>query len=108
MSLVDRDHWLEIYEALRKNKLRTFLTAFGVFWGIFMLVVMLGAGKGLYNGVFYGMGGFALNSMFIWTERTSVPYKGFPRGRFWNFTNEDTKALLDNIREIEVLAPRIN
>ena len=106
--MFDRDRWQEILYALRKNKLRTFLTAFGVFWGIFMLVVMLGAGKGLYNGVFYGMGDFALNSMFIWTERTSVPYKGFPRGRFWNFTNEDTKALLDNIREIEVLAPRIN
>jgi putative ABC transport system permease protein len=106
--MFDRDRWQEILYALRKNKIRTFLTAFGVFWGIFMLVVMLGAGKGLYNGVFYGMGDFALNSLFIWTESTSVPYKGFPRGRYWNFTNEDTQALLDNIKEIEVLAPRIN
>ncbi len=106
--MFDRDRWQEILYTLRKNKIRTFLTAFGVFWGIFMLVVMLGAGKGLYNGVFYGMGDFALNSLFIWAERTSVPYKGFPRGRYWNFTNEDTQALLDNIKEIEVLAPRIN
>ena len=106
--MFDRDRWQEIFYSLKKNKMRTFLTAFGVFWGIFMLVVMLGAGKGLYNGVFYGMGDFATNSMFIWTQPTSVPYKGFPRGRQWNFTNEDTKAILDNIREIEVLAPRIN
>jgi len=106
--MFDRDRWQEIFYSLKKNKMRTFLTAFGVFWGIFMLVVMLGAGKGLYNGVFYGMGDFATNSMFIWTQPTSVPYKGFLRGRQWNFTNEDTKAILDNIREIEVLAPRIN
>ncbi len=106
--MFDRDRWQEILHVLRKNKVRTFLTAFGVFWGIFMLVVMLGAGKGLYNGVFYGMGDFALNSLFIWTERTSVPYKGFPRGRYWNFTNEDSKALMDNIKEIEALAPRID
>ncbi|UCH14616.1 MAG: ABC transporter permease [Bacteroidales bacterium] len=106
--MFDRDRWQEIMHVLRKNKMRTFLTAFGVFWGIFMLVVMLGAGKGLYNGVFYGMGDFALNSLFIWTEPTSIPYKGFPRGRHWNFTNEDSKALIDNIREIEALAPRIS
>lgn len=106
--MFDRDRWQEIFYALKKNKMRTFLTAFGVFWGIFMLVVMLGAGKGLYNGVFYGMGDFATNSMFIWTRQTTIPYKGFPRGRQWNFTNEDTKALLDNIREIEVLAPRMS
>jgi putative ABC transport system permease protein len=105
--MFDRDRWQEIIHALRSNKIRTFLTAFGVFWGIFMLVIMLGAGKGLYNGVFYGMGDFALNSLFIWTERTSIPYKGFPRGRNWSFTNEDSKALLDNIKEIEALAPRI-
>jgi putative ABC transport system permease protein len=105
--MFDRDRWQEILHVLRKNKMRTFLTAFGVFWGIFMLVIMLGAGKGLYNGVFYGMGDFALNSLFIWTERTSIPYKGFPRGRYWSFTNEDSKALLDNIKEIQALAPRI-
>ncbi|MFC1494003.1 ABC transporter permease [Thermodesulfobacteriota bacterium] len=106
--MIDRDLWQEVFHVLKKNKTRTFLTGFGVFWGIFMLVVMLGAGKGLKNGVFYGIGDLALNSLYIWTKSTTIPYEGFNRGRWWNFTNEDTQSLIDNIPEIEVLAPRAN
>ena len=106
--MIDRDLWQEVFHILKKNKTRTLLTGFGVFWGIFMLVVMLGAGKGLKNGVFYGLGDLALNSMFIWTRSTTIPYQGFDRGRYWNLKNEDTQALLDNIPEIEILAPRAN
>jgi len=107
MKIFDRDRWQEIFSVLKKNKLRTFFTAFGVFWGIFMLIIMLGSGKGLSNGVRTGMGDMATNSMFMWTQRTTVPYKGFPRGRFYNFNNGDTQALKDNIPEIEYIAPRI-
>jgi putative ABC transport system permease protein len=107
MKIFDRDRWQEIFSVLKKNKLRTFFTAFGVFWGIFMLIIMLGSGKGLSNGVKTGMGDMATNSMFMWTQRTTVPYKGFPRGRFYNFNNGDTQALIDNIPEIEYIAPRI-
>ena len=106
--MLDRDLWQEVFHILKKNKTRTFLTGFGVFWGIIMLVVMLGAGKGLSNGAYYGLGDLNLNSLFIWTKSTTNPYEGFDRGRYWNFTNEDTKALIDNIPEIEVLAPRLN
>lgn len=106
--MLDRDLWQEVFHILKKNKTRTVLTGFGVFWGIFMLVVMLGAGKGMNNGVFYGLGDLALNSLYIWTRSTSIPYEGFDRGRYWNFNNEDTKALIDNIPEIEILAPRAN
>lgn len=106
--MIDRDLWQEVFHVLKKNKTRTFITGFGVFWGIFMLVVMLGAGKGLKNGVFYGIGDLALNSLYIWTKNTTIPYEGFDRGRWWNFTNEDTKALIDNIPEIEIVAPRAN
>ncbi len=105
--MFDKDRWQEIISALKSNKLRTFLTAFGVFWGIFMLMVMLGAGKGLENSVFEDMGDFATNSAFIWAQRTSMPYEGYPRGRNYNFTNEDMQALRDNISEIDVLAPRL-
>lgn len=107
MRIFDPDSWREIFSTLKKNKLRTFFTAFGVFWGIFMLIIMLGSGIGLKNGVNEGMGDMATNSMFMWTQRTTVPYKGLPRGRFFNFNNNDTQALIDNIPEIEYIAPRI-
>lgn len=83
------------------------MTAFGVFWGIFMLIIMLGSGAGLENGVSSGMGNFATNSFFVWTQRTSLPYKGFPRGRFYNFRNDDIKAIQDRIPEIKYIAPKI-
>lgn len=105
--MFDIDRWQEILSALKKNKLRTLLTAFGVFWGIFMLIVMLGSGTGLKNGVTSDFGDFATNSCFMWTQRTSIPYKGFPRNRNFNFNNGDIKALRDNIPEIELLAPRL-
>jgi len=105
--MFDLDKWQEIFAALRKNKMRTFLTAFGVFWGIFMLIVMLGSGRGLQNAVFEGMKDFATNSIFIWTQPTSEPYAGFPRGRRFNFRNADIEALRNNIPEIDVIAPRL-
>lgn len=105
--MFDLDKWQEIFAALRKNKMRTFLTAFGVFWGIFMLVIMLGAGQGLRNAVFDGMKDFATNSIFVWTQPTSEPYAGFPRGRRFNFRNADIEALRNNIPEIDIIAPRL-
>ncbi len=105
--MFDLDKWQEIFAALKKNKMRTFLTAFGVFWGIFMLVIMLGSGRGLQNAVFDGMKDFATNSVFLWTQPTTEPYAGFPRGRRFNYRNADIEALLTNIPEIDVLAPRL-
>lgn len=107
MNLINLDKLQEIWYTIKQNKLRTFFTAFGVFWGIFMLVVMLGAGKGLHNGVSTGMGDMATNSMFMWGNRTTIPYKGFTRGRWVQFRNDDTKALRDQLPEIEYLAPRL-
>ena len=106
MSLFDRDNWKEIWEALRKNKVRSFLTAFGVFWGIFMLILMTGAGKGLENGVLRDMGGVATNSVFMWTQSTSISYAGFPRGRWFQFNNDDSRLLRQEIKDIGYLAPR--
>ncbi len=107
MKIFDSDRWQEIFSTLKKNKLRTFFTAFGVFWGIFMLVIMMGSGSGLENAVFRDMGNMATNSVFMWTQRTTMPYKGFDRGRFYNFRNGDTEALLENIPEIKYIGPRI-
>ena len=106
--MFERDRWQEIFEALAKNKIRTLLTAFGVFWGIFMLVIMLGSSRGLKNGIYLGMGDFATNSLFVWTQQTSMPYQGFNKGRRWNFDNDDTKLIREKVPEIKILAPRIN
>jgi len=105
--MFDLDKWQEIFYTLKNNKLRTILTGFGVFWGIFMLMIMMGAGKGLENGVYANMGDFATNSMFIWTKQTSKPYKGFPRGRRFYFKYEDMQAMYDNIQGIDIIAPRM-
>ncbi len=106
--MIDIDKWNEILSTLKKNKLRTFLTSFGVFWGIFMLVIMLGSGNGLRNAIYDNMGDFSTNSCFMWTQTTTVPYKGFPRGRRYNFNNGDTKILSENIAELKSLSPRLN
>ncbi|CAA9301316.1 MAG: ABC transporter, permease protein [uncultured Cytophagales bacterium] len=103
--MFDLDKWTEIYATISKHKLRTFLTAFGVFWGIFMLVVLLGAGNGFENGVVSSFD-IAKNSVFVWSQRTSIAYKGFKPGRFVQFTNDDVDAIRRTIPEVAILAPR--
>lgn len=106
--MIDYDKWQEIFHTLKHNKLRTGLTAFGVFWGILMLIVMLGAGSGLQNAVTSGMGDFATNSMFIWTQATTIPYKGFPRGRWYRFELKDMYALKSNLPDIDIITPTVH
>ncbi|HYQ56072.1 MAG TPA: ABC transporter permease [Draconibacterium sp.] len=105
--MFDLDLWKEILSALKKNRMRSFMTAFGVFWGIFMLIIMSGAGRALENGVMDGIKAFASNSAFFWTERTSKPYKGFQRGRSWIYKNTDIEYIKANISDIQYLSPRL-
>jgi len=107
MNLLDFDHWREIWHALKGNKVRTLLTAFGVFWGIFLLMVMMGSGSGLENGVMAGFSESATNSVFVWGQRTSKPYRGYPVGRPMELDNEDTQALRAQIPEAELVLPRV-
>ncbi len=106
MIIFDLDHWQEIWVSLSRNKLRTALTAFGVFWGIFMLVVMLGSGSGLSNGVEAGFAGGATNSFFVWTRATSEPFRGLPVGRRFSMDNADVAALRELVPEARTIAPR--
>ncbi len=102
--IFERDSWQEILATIRKNKLRTFLTMLGVSWGIFMLVVMLGCGNGLRNGILKDFSGTATNSFFAWTQPTTKAYKGMKPGRRYNFNLADMEAL-KQIKELDVISP---
>lgn len=104
--MLDADRWQEIWASLAKNPGRTALTAFGVFWGIFLLMLLLGSGNGLSNGVQEGFSGSATNSFFLWTRRTSEPYHGLPPGRGIEISNADVEALVERVPEAAVIAPR--
>ncbi|MGZ4043023.1 MAG: ABC transporter permease [Bacteroidia bacterium] len=102
--IFERDNWQEIFATIRKNKLRTFLTMLGVFWGIFMLVIMLGSGNGLRNGVLKDFGGTATNSFFVWAQQTTKGYKGMKPCRSFNFTLEDIEAL-KQMKDLDIVCP---
>ena len=100
------DRWNEVFETLSRNKLRTFLTACGVFWGVFMLVVMLGFGRGLEKGVMGSLGRFARNAIYIWPDFTTKPYKGHGPNRRIRLMASDGKALAQRLHGILTVAPR--
>jgi putative ABC transport system permease protein len=104
--MFSRDRWSEILEALNANRFRTFLTAFGVFWGIMILVLLLALTNGLRNGVSKDFGDFATNSMFVWSQGTSKPYKGLPKGRRFRFKLEDIAVLKEKFPELKYVSPR--
>lgn len=104
--MFDYDKWQEIFSTIRRNKLRTILTVFGVSWGIFMLIVLMGAGKGLENGVKGRFGSLNQNSVFLWSGRTTMPYDGLKPGRRLSFTMDDVLALQDQVPEAKIVIPR--
>ncbi|MEM9142429.1 MAG: ABC transporter permease [Bacteroidota bacterium] len=105
-QLFDRDTWNEIFQSIRKNRLRTFLTMLGVFIGIYIYIGLSGASKGLDNGFEREFENVARNSMFIWAQNTSKPYAGFRTGRFINLELSDADALRQQVPEIMAIAPR--
>ena len=107
MWLFDRDLWREVFNTLSKNMFRTFLTMLGVIFAMVILMLLLGSANGMSNGFDKIFAGTASNSLFVWGQSTSEPYKGFERGRRINFRLEDASILKEQIPEIEVLAPRI-
>ena len=102
--MFDLDKFKEILQTITRNKTRSLLTAFGVFWGIFMLVVLIGGGNGLDYFLKKQIGGFATNSCIIWTDRTAEPYKGFRKGRWWSMKQQDIHILKAQMPEIEHIA----
>ena len=102
----DVDTWQEIFETIRKNKLRTFLTGFSVAWGIFMLILLLGSGQGLRHGVEYQFRDDAVNSIWIRPGETSLPYKGLGPGRQVQFRNGDYDEIRRSIEGVEHMTGR--
>lgn len=101
----DIDRYREILDTLTRNKSRSFLTGFGVFWGVFMLVSLLGGGQGLKELLQKNFEGFATNSAIIWAQPTTKPYAGFRKGRQWSMVYKDVERLKQQVPELEVVAP---
>lgn len=102
---IDIDSCEEILITITRNKTRSFLTAFGVFWGIFMLVTLMGGGQGMQDMMQAEFKGFATNSGFIATQKTGEAYKGFRKGRWWDLETADIIRIRDGVRDLDIVTP---
>ena len=103
--MIDIDRWQEIWITITHNKSRSVLTAFGVFWGMLMLVLMVGAGNALSERMASQIEGFATNSAFFQANRTTIAYKGFGKGRRWDMVNSDIPIIKERVKELQHLSP---
>ena len=104
---IDIDSCEEILITITRNKTRSLLTAFGVFWGIFMLVALIGGGQGMQQAMSSQFEGFATNSAFLVSQKTGEAYKGFRKGRWWDLELSDIERLRHGVNEIDVITPSI-
>ena len=104
---IDRDSFEEILVTLTRNKTRSLLTAFGVFWGIFMLIALIGGGQGMQEMMKKNFEGFATNSGFIYSQRTGEPYKGFRKGRWWELKLADIERIRSHVKDIDAITPSV-
>lgn len=104
--LFESDTWTEVYDSLTKNKVRTVITMIGVWWGILLLIALLGAARGMENSFNRIFGDFATNSVFIWGQNTSIPFKGFQEGKLVSLKLSHVHKIKDNIEGVELVVPR--
>ena len=103
--MFDFDGIHEIWQTIARNKTRSLLTAFGVFWGIFLLVVLSSTGNGFENGLMKQVEGVTPNTGFFFTSQTSEPYKGYQKGRSWSMQMSDIEALKEAFPYIKAISP---
>ena len=104
--IFDNDTWQEIFGSIKKSKIRTAITIIGVLWGIFLFITLLGAARGMENGFDKEFSNLATNSIFLWAQRTSMPNKGFQRGRQLRLKVQDVEAIRRQVPDIEFVVPR--
>ena len=102
------DFFLEIWQTISKNRSRSFLTAFGVFWGMLMLIVLLGGGNALTHMFMKETSGISSNAGVMWSQPTSMPYAGFQTGRSWDIRNDDIEAIREKVSSVVAIAPCIS
>ncbi len=102
---IDIDTYHELLQTLSRNKTRTFLTGFGVFWGVFMLLGLIGGGAGLEQMLSSNFEGFATNSAWVFEQQTTKPYKGHRKGRWWSLCLSDVERLRQQVAGIDVVTP---
>ena len=104
----DFDALREIGDSLFRNKRRTLLTGFGIFWGLFMLLFLVGGGNGLKQMLSMNFEGFATNTIVIVSSNTSKPWKGMKEGRYWQLDRKDVERLRTLVPELDVVAPQVS
>lgn len=102
---LDIDTYKEIFTTLSRNKSRSFLTGFGVFWGVFMLLGLIGGGSGLQQLLSRNFEGFATNSVIVFAQKTTKPYAGFRKGRLWSMNYGDIERLKAQVNGLDIVAP---
>lgn len=105
---IDIDTYKEILDTITRNKSRSILTGFGVFWGVFMLVALIGGGQGLKQLLQSNFEGFATNSAIIFSQKTTKAYHGFRKGRYWTMTSQDIKRLKEQVPGLDVVTPQLS
>ncbi len=104
--IFDSDTWQEIFDGIKKNFFRTLITIFGVMWGVFLLIALLGMARGIENSFNKQIGGFATNSVFVWAQSTGKAFKGYQKGRRIRLQLSDVEAVKKQIKGVDFVVPR--
>ncbi|MDR1667139.1 MAG: ABC transporter permease [Bacteroidales bacterium] len=105
--MFDLDKWKEIWATITRNRTRSILTAFGVSWGLFMFILLVGFGNGFKKGVMDNFSGISPNACFFWTNRTSVPFEGYRKGRRWEMNSKDLTLVREKAQSVKYISPML-
>lgn len=107
MKYFDLDTYREILDTLTRSKSRSLLTGFGVFWGVFMLIILIGGSRGIKEKLAKNFEGFASNTTLLFSQNTTKAYKGFRKGRSWSMEDKDIARLKEQVPELDVVTPMV-